>query len=193
MCSHYRKIVSSVVTKRDSDYLPVLICGTCHMASTFMPHPRTATTTICSTNSLLLLKFTLSRLMHFYCCKRLLGRNNTATTSAPHERCQHLLKGALLLSMRDGLAALLALLLSTFADPFLSTDSPLPRHIITTSQQSIPKLFFLCNRPVRNSVQEIHPANQQKAEETHATSCSSSDLRSWCSSHNLRLVTKSLV
>ena len=43
-------------------------------------------------------KFTLSRLIHFYCCKRLLGRNNTATTSAPHERCQHLLKGALLLS-----------------------------------------------------------------------------------------------
>ena len=26
--------------------------------------------------------------IHFYCCQRLLGRNNTATTSAPHERCQ---------------------------------------------------------------------------------------------------------
>ena len=25
--------------------------------------------------------------INFYCCKRLLGRNNTATTSAPHERC----------------------------------------------------------------------------------------------------------
>ena len=68
------------------------------MASTFMPHPRTATTAICSTSSLLLLKFTLSRLIHFYCCKRLLGRNNTATTSAPHQRCQHFLRGALLLS-----------------------------------------------------------------------------------------------
>ena len=36
--------------------------------------------------------------IYFYCCKRLLGRNNTATTSAPHKRCQHLFKGALLLS-----------------------------------------------------------------------------------------------
>ena len=36
--------------------------------------------------------------IHFYFCKRLLGRNNTATTSAPHESCQHLFKGALLLS-----------------------------------------------------------------------------------------------
>ena len=34
----------------------------------------------------------------FYCCKRFLGRNNTATTSAPHERCWHPLKGALLLA-----------------------------------------------------------------------------------------------
>ena len=74
------------------------ICGTCHMASTFIPHSRTATATICSTSSLLLLGFTLSRSFHFYCCKRLLGRNNTATARAPHERCQHLLRGALLLS-----------------------------------------------------------------------------------------------
>ena len=73
-------------------------CSTCHMASTFMPHSRTATTTICSTSSLLLLGFTLSRSFNFYCCKRLLGRNNTATVSAPHERCQRLLWGALLLS-----------------------------------------------------------------------------------------------
>ena len=36
--------------------------------------------------------------IHFYCCKRLLTRNNTATTSSPHERCQHLFKAALLLS-----------------------------------------------------------------------------------------------
>ena len=68
------------------------------MASTFVPHPRTATATVCSTSSLLLLGFTLSRSLNFYCSKRLLGRNNTATTSAPHERCQHLLRGALLLS-----------------------------------------------------------------------------------------------
>ena len=33
-------------------------------------------------SSLLLLKFTISCLIHFYCCKRLLGRNNTVTTSA---------------------------------------------------------------------------------------------------------------
>ena len=42
-------------------------------------------------------KFALAGLTNFYCCKRLLGRNNTETISAPHERCQHLFKGALLL------------------------------------------------------------------------------------------------
>ena len=51
-------------------------CGTCHMASTFTPHSRTATATICSTSSLLLLGFTLSRSFHFYCCKRLFGRKS---------------------------------------------------------------------------------------------------------------------
>ena len=68
------------------------------MASTFVPHPRTTTATICSASSLLLLRFTLSSNIHFYRCKRFLGRNNTATTRAPHERCQHPLKGALLLA-----------------------------------------------------------------------------------------------
>ena len=52
-------------------------CGTCHVASTFLPHPRTTTATICSASSLLLLGFTLSHNIRFYCCKRLLGRNNT--------------------------------------------------------------------------------------------------------------------
>ena len=74
-----------------SDPLCRTLCGTCcHMASTFMPHSRTATATICSTSRLLLLGFTLSHSFHFYCWKRLLSRNNTATASAPHRRCQHL-------------------------------------------------------------------------------------------------------
>ena len=41
------------------------MCGTCHMASTFMPHPRTATSTICFTSSLLLIKFTFHALFIF--------------------------------------------------------------------------------------------------------------------------------
>ena len=150
-----------------------------------MPHSSTAT--ICSTSSLLLLEFTFSSRFHFYCCKRLLGNNNTATASAPSQGCSNTLLQC------DELATLLALLVIAFADPFLSTDSPLPRHIITTSQQAIYNLFLLHNRPVWNNVQEIHPANPQKAEGTHATSCSSSDLCSWCASHNLCFVTKSLV
>ena len=59
--------------------------------------------------------------IHFYCWKLLLGRNNTATTSAPHERCQHLFKGALLLPYCNGLPTLLALLLITDGGPLLTS------------------------------------------------------------------------
>ena len=37
-------------------------------------------------------------LEEFYCRNELFASNNTATASAPHQRCQHLLKGALLLA-----------------------------------------------------------------------------------------------
>ena len=69
-------------------------CGIRHMASFLLPHPRTTKTTICSTSSLLLLNCFLC-LHLFYCCKRLLGRNNTGTISAPHQLCRHLFRGAL--------------------------------------------------------------------------------------------------
>ena len=61
--------------------------------------------------------------IHFYCCKRLLGRNNTATTSAPHGRCQHLFKGgcSTTLLQRNGLTPHLALLLITNGGPFLTS------------------------------------------------------------------------
>ena len=94
------------------------------MASTFIPHSRTAAATICSTSSLLLLGFTLSRSFHFYCYKRLLGRNNTATASAPHKRCQHLLRGALLLSCS---VTILRLFLRFFLSPLLIPSCQLTR------------------------------------------------------------------
>ena len=46
-----------------------------------------------------LMHITSSRgLEEFYCRNILLTSNNTAIASAPHQRCQHLLKGALLLA-----------------------------------------------------------------------------------------------
>ena len=46
-----------------------------------------------------LMHITSSRgLEEFYCRNKLLTSNNTATASAPHQRCQHLLNGALLLA-----------------------------------------------------------------------------------------------
>ena len=70
--------------------------------------------------------------IHFYCCKRLLGRNNTATSSAPHERCQHLFKGALLLS-------------------YNATNSRLFLHIFLSPMVVLPWLFWQ-----DNSVGSIH-------------------------------------
>ena len=55
------------------------------------------------------------------------------------------------------------------------------------------EFILVHNKPVWNSVREIDPANQPKAEGTHATSCSSSNLHLWCASQNLCLVTQSLV
>ena len=41
-----------------------VICGTCHMALLFLPLPRTATTTICSSRSLLVVAFMQHRASH---------------------------------------------------------------------------------------------------------------------------------
>ena len=49
------KLVARKFKKYNAEY-----CGTCHVASTFLPHPRATTVAICSMNSLLSLKFTLS-------------------------------------------------------------------------------------------------------------------------------------
>ena len=166
-----------------------MMCITSHMASTFMPHSRTATTIVCSTNSLLLLRFTLSRSFHFYCCKRLLRRNNTATVSAPHERCQHLLRDALPLSCG---VTKLRLFQRFFLSPLLIPSCQLTRPCQDISSRHRNSQFRIKDQS-GTLFQVIHPANQQKAKGTHATSCSSSDLHLWCTSHNLRLVTKSLV
>ena len=51
-----------------------------------------------------LVKLLLMSIHFFYCCKRLLGRNNTGTISTPHQICRHLLRGALPLTTAYGLA-----------------------------------------------------------------------------------------
>ena len=51
-----------------------------------------------------LVKLLLMSIHLFYCCKRLLGRNNTLTISAPHQVFRHLLRGALPLTTAYGIA-----------------------------------------------------------------------------------------
>ena len=54
------------------------------------------------------------------------------------EGCQHRLRGALLLShSTTDFRLFLALLLITFADPFLTTDSPLPSHLPRRSHPTL--------------------------------------------------------
>ena len=66
-------------------------------------------------------------LEEFYCRNKFLASNNTATASAPHQRCQHLLKGALLTRQQhNGVATLLAILLVAIRDALLMTFIPLP-------------------------------------------------------------------
>ena len=104
------------------------------MASFLLPHPRTTTTTICSTSTLLLLNSLFYTSLIFYCCKWLLGRNSTATTSAPHEGCQHLLRGALPLSTAWRTSNFHATsCTSPFSSPLLKTFAPLRRPILVTS------------------------------------------------------------
>ena len=163
------------------------------MESTFVPHPRTTTATICSASSLLLLRFTLSRNIHFYCCKRFLGRNSTATTSAPHKSCQHPLKGALLLA--NSTTDLRLFWSSSYRhcwrlpDNWCTLTMTLHHDIATVNSEFI--FSYLTDQS--ESMFRIRPANQRKNPGNHASSSSSSDLHSWCTSHNLRLVTKSPV
>ena len=86
------------------------MCGTCHMASSFLPLSWTATTTICNSGSLLNHHFhatshslststplfttsaplpgpfvVFSILRTFYAINQLLAKNSISTTSAPHQ------------------------------------------------------------------------------------------------------------
>ena len=137
------------------------MCGSCHMASSFLPHqtafscqvscfhatPCAQISNIFYLNKHFFFFFFLSfpslflfrRLLastghlprffrppknyvHFYCCKLLLARNSTVCTERTLKSPSSLSPGALL-GLRDfaGITPLLALLLITDADPFLTT------------------------------------------------------------------------
>ena len=69
---------------------------------------------------------------NFYCRNEVLATNiinNTA--SAPHQRCQHPTKGALLLAPSNGLGTFLALLLIAVRRHLLTTSSRLPSQLLT--------------------------------------------------------------
>ena len=77
----------------------------------------------------------------FYAGLRLLARNSITTASAPHQRCQHLLKGTLPTRQQDNkLTTLLAILLISIHDAFLTTYALLPSHL---SEDSHHKYFKL--------------------------------------------------
>ena len=68
---------------------------------------------------------------NFDCRNGVLATNIINTASAPHLRCQHPTKGALLLAPSNGLATFLALLLIAVRHHLLTTSSRLPSQHLT--------------------------------------------------------------
>ena len=104
-------------------------CGTCHMASLFLPLKRTTTTTSCSSSSLLVATFTQHLASHPTSAALL-------TTSSP------LPSPLAVTSHQDqkGLTPLLALLLVSICDAFLTTYALLPSHLSEDSHHEYCKL-----------------------------------------------------
>ena len=67
----------------------------------------------------------------FYCRNGVLATNIINTASAPHQRCQHPTKGALLLAPSNRPATFLALLLIAVHRHLLTTSSRLPSQLLT--------------------------------------------------------------
>ena len=98
--------------------LQQLCCGTCHIASLFLPLPRTATTTSCFSSSLLAAAFT----QHFA----------SHPTSAPLLMTSSPLPSPLAVTSHQdqkGLTPLLALALVSIHDAFLTTYALLPSNL----------------------------------------------------------------
>ena len=104
-------------------------CGTCHMASIFLPLSRTATTAGCSSSSLLMVTF-MQHLPSHPASVSLL------TTSSP------LPSPLAVTSHQDqkGLMPLLAVLLVSICDAFLTTYALLPSHLCEDSHHEYFKL-----------------------------------------------------
>ena len=66
----------------------------------------------------------------FYCRNGVLATNIISTASAPHQRCQHPTKGALLLAKASGLTTFLALLIAV-RRTLLTTSALLPDQLLT--------------------------------------------------------------
>ena len=102
---------------------------TWHMVSLFLPLPRKATTTICSSSSLLVAAFTQYLASH--------------PTSAPLLTTSSPLPGPLAVSSHQdqkGLTPLLALLLVSIRDALLTTHALLPSHLSEDSHHEYLKL-----------------------------------------------------
>ena len=135
------------------------------MALFLSPLPRTTTAAICSSSSLLVTSFNQHLAPHpcstpplrllrlyrvpslqlspsnFYAGIQLLARNSITTTNAPHQRCQHLLKGALQTRQQDNkLTTLLAILLISICDALLTPYALLPSHLSVDSHHAYFKL-----------------------------------------------------
>ena len=98
-------------------------CGTCHMASSFLPLSRTTTTAICSSSNLLAATFTQCLASHP-------TSGSLLTTSSP-------LQSPLIVTShpdQKGLTPLLALLLISIRDALLTTYALLPSHRSVDSQ-----------------------------------------------------------
>ena len=98
------------------NYLPW--CGTCNMASLFLPLPRTSTTISCSSSSLLVAAFTQHLASH--------------PTSAPLLTSSSPLPSPLTVTFHQdqkGLTPLLALLLVSIRDTFLTSYALIPSHL----------------------------------------------------------------
>ena len=126
---------------KDPADVKYIYCGTCHMASLFLPLPRTATTTSCSSSSLLFAAFAQHLTSH--------------PTSAPLFTTSLPLPSLLAVTSHQdlkGLIHLLALLLVSIRDAFLRTYALLPSQLSEDSHHEYFKALSYTSDHPKNSV-----------------------------------------
>ena len=111
------------------------MCGTCHMASLFLPLPRTTTTTSCSSISLLVAAFTQHLVSHPISAPLL---TTSSSLPSPLAVTSH--------QDQKGLSALLALLLASIHDAFLITYALLPSRLSEDSHHEYFKALSLTHQ-----------------------------------------------